>query len=168
MQYVRVWQQQRARLSSTVCRLLLRIPKRSSARSTYTHTHTNTQAGTILSLLVLNFFGWGATIVVFVVVFISFSTDLCKFLCLYVSHACSCRLCVCVYRCGGPQQQQAKTQIIENQCDHTQLTKVGKKERKKCTGYVVEIFTTNREDIDKCISNLSTLLFWQFKITSIY
>lgn len=66
---------------------------------------------------------------------------------------------MCVYRCGGPQQQQAKTQIIENQCDHTQLTKVGKKERKKCTGYAVEIFTINREDIDKCISNLSTLLF---------
>lgn len=36
---------------------------------------------------------------------------------------------MCVYRCGGPQQQQAKTQIIENQCDHTQLTKVGKKEK---------------------------------------
>lgn len=66
---------------------------------------------------------------------------------------------MCVYRCGGPQQQQAKTQIIENQCDHTQLTKVGKKERKKCTVYAVEIFTINREDIDKCISNLSTLLF---------
>lgn len=146
MQYVRVWQQQRARLSSTICRLLLRIPKRSSARST--HTHTPRDAGrhnTFTSCI--EFFRLGRHNCCFCCRFYIFWTDLCKFLCLYVSHACSCRLCVCVYRCGGPQQQQAKTQIIENQCDHTQLTKVGKKERKKCTGYVVEIFTNNKEKI---------------------
>lgn len=83
------------------------------------HTHQRAGRHNTFTSCIKFYFGWGASIVVFCCRFYIFSTDLCKSLCLYVSHTCSCHLCVYVSLLGPSATASENTNYRNSVCPHT-------------------------------------------------